>query len=390
MSAATQHRVLTPTVRETARRARFWAIIAIVLLAFGTVAVLGSGTAAPGDPFSSENPAPAGSRALAQVLGDAGVEIVAAASLDEARAAVDDPATTSILIADRGYLDAGQLAEAAGLAATAVVLVPQPSETLPELVPGLEQSALVDGDPADLAAECSLPAAERAGAIRSSGTALAADRGTACYPGEDGAGLLRVDRDGGALTLLGAADVLRNDRIDEAGNAALAVGLLGEQPRLVWYLPSVDDVDGAATLSELSPPWVVPFSLLATGTGIAAAIWRGRRFGPLVVEPLPVTVRAGETTEGRARMYARGDTRDHALDQLRMGALRRIARMLGLDRAVGFEAVVDRAAQLTGRQVDELRRLLVDEQPGGDARMVEIAQALQHLEHQVEQALGRP
>ncbi|GMA27977.1 hypothetical protein GCM10025874_12300 [Arenivirga flava] len=268
------------------------------------------------------------------------------------------------------------------------MLVPQPSEVLPELVPGLEQGTLGDDD--ELTAACSVPAADRAGAIRSSGTALAADRGTACYQGEDGAGLLRVDRDGGALTLLGATDVLRNDRVDESGNAALALGLLGEQPRLVWYLPSVDDVEGAATLGELSPPWVVPFSLLAIGTGVAAAIWRGRRFGPLVVEPLPVTVRAGETTEGRARMYARADARGHALDQLRMGALRRIARVLGLDRAVGYEAVVDRAAQVTGRPVEELRRLLVDEQPGGDARLVEIAQALQHLERQVEQALGRP
>ncbi len=390
MTAATQQRVLTPTVRDTARRARFWAIIAIVLLAFGVVAALGSGTAAPGEPFSAENPAPAGSRALAQVLGDAGVEIVAVDSLDAARAAVDEPAATSILIADQGYLDAGQLAEAAGLAATAVVLVPQPSAVLPDLVPGLEQGALVGDDDDELLAACSIPAAERSGAIRSSGTALTADRGTACYPAEDGAGLLRVDRDGGALTLLGATDVLRNDRIDEAGNAALALGLLGEQPRLVWYLPSVDDVEGAATLGELSPPWVVPFSLLAIGTGIAAAVWRGRRFGPLVVEPLPVTVRAGETTEGRARMYARGDARDHALDQLRMGALRRIAGLLGLDRAVGYEAVIDRAAQLTGRPADELRSLLVDEQPGGDARMVAIAQDLQHLERQVEQALGRP
>lgn len=388
MSAAAQQRVLTPTVRESARRARFWAVIAIVLLAFGIVAALGSGTAAPGEPFSAENPAPAGSRAVAQVLGDAGVEVVAVDSLEAARAAVDDPAATSILIADQGYLDAEQLTQAAGLAATAIVLVPQPSEVLPELVPGLEQGALVDDE--ELPAACAVPAAQRSGAIRSSGTALAADRGTACYPGEDGAGLLQVDRDGGALTLLGATDVLRNDRVDEAGNAALALGLLGEQPRLVWYLPSVDDVEGAATLGELSPPWVVPFSLLAIGTGIAAAVWRGRRFGPLVVEPLPVTVRAGETTEGRARMYARADAREHALDQLRMGALRRIAALLGLDRAVGFEAVVDRAAQLTGRPSDELRRLLVDEQPAGDARLVEIAQALQQLEQQVEQALGRP
>jgi len=391
--AAPQQRVLTPRLRDTARRARFWVIIAVVLLAFGGIAALGSGTASPGTPFSAENPAPAGSRAVAQVLGDAGIEVVLVHSLDEARAAVDDPAATSILVADQGYLDAAQLAEAAGLARSAVVLVSQPLDALGELEPGIEQGALLGRDDDEVDAfepDCAVPAAQRAGGIRSSGTGLTAERGTACYPGRDGAGLVRIEQDGGTLTLLGASDVLRNDRVDEGGNAALALGLLGEQPRLVWYLPSIDDVEGAATLGELSPPWVVPLSLLAIGTGIAAAIWRGRRFGPLVVEPLPVTVRSGETTEGRARMYARGDAREHALDQLRLGALRRIAKLLGLDRAVGYEAVIDCAAQVTGRPVEQLRRLLVDDQPAGDAQLVEAAQQLQRLEEQVERSLGRP
>lgn len=384
--------VLTPRLRDTARHARFWVIIAVVLLAFGGIAALGSGTTAPGEPFAADNPAPAGSRALVRVLEGAGIDVVPVGSLEQARAAVAAPQATSILIADQGYLDAQQLAEAAGLARTAVIAVPEPSPVLEELESGLEQGALLgDGDDVDeLLPRCALPGAERAGAIRSSGTGLAADRGTACYPGRDGAGLVRIEQSGSTLTLLGAADVLRNDRIDEAGNAALALGLLGEQPRLVWYLPSIDDVEGAASLGELSPPWVVPFSLLAIGTGIAAAVWRGRRLGPLVVEPLPVTVRAGETTEGRARMYARGDAREHALDQLRLGTLRRAAKLLGLDRAVGYEAVVDRAAQLTGRPVAELRALLVDAPPGGDSELVSAAQQLRRLEEQIERSLGRP
>ena len=40
------------------------------------------------------------------------------------------------------------------------------------------------------------------------------------------------------VTLLGSPTPLRNSRLDAEGNAALALGLLGAHPHLVWYLPS--------------------------------------------------------------------------------------------------------------------------------------------------------
>ena len=58
---------------------------------------------------------------------------------------------------------------------------------------------------------------------------------------------------------------------------------------------------------------------------LAAAFWRGRRLGPLVVENLPVVVRASETMEGRARLYQKSSARLHALDALRIGAIQRLA-----------------------------------------------------------------
>ena len=47
------------------------------------------------------------------------------------------------------------------------------------------------------------------------------------------------------------------------------------------------------------------------------ALWRARRLGPVVTEPLPVVVRAAETVEGRARLYRRGGARDTAAEALR-------------------------------------------------------------------------
>jgi hypothetical protein len=122
---------------------------------------------------------------------------------------------------------------------------------------------------------------------------------------------------------------------------------------------------------------------------IAAGIWRGRRFGPLVVEQLPVHVPAGETSAGRARLYARSAARVHALDQLRIGAIRRIAVTLRLPRSTAVDQVADAAAQATGRDPASVRRLLVDDLPSHDRQLVDLAGELARLEDDVRRVLGQ-
>ena len=97
-------------------------------------------------------------------------------------------------------------------------------------------------------------------------------------------------------------------RSPSEGNAALALNLLGAHRTLIWYLPTLDDLASGEppTIAELTPPLGHARSLLLLVlVALAAAFWRGRRFGPLVVENLPVVVRASETMEGRARLYER-------------------------------------------------------------------------------------
>ena len=61
-------------------------------------------------------------------------------------------------------------------------------------------------------------------------------------------------------------------------------------------------------------------------------LWRGRRLGRLVPEPLPVVVRAVETTEGRARMYRRSRAHGRAAATLRAATLARLRDRTGLPR----------------------------------------------------------
>jgi hypothetical protein len=185
--------------------------------------------------------------------------------------------------------------------------------------------------------------------------------------------------------VVGATAALSNERVDELGNAAFALTLLGEYPELVWYIPTVADLtsDVPPTLGELSPDWVIPTTSLLLLTAIAAGVWRGRRFGPLVIENLPVTVRANETMQGRARLYERSSARLRALDSLRIGTVERIGRLCGLPRAATVVDVVTAASALTGIPEPEVRRILLDAEPSSDRDLVRLSDELLTLERAV-------
>ena len=164
---------------------------------------------------------------------------------------------------------------------------------------------------------------------------------------------------------------------------------MGRHPLVVWYVPGPGDTDltGDPTLGELTPPWVSPVIVLLLVAGIVAGVWRGRRFGPLVPERLPVTVRASETTEGRARLYARSRDAVHALDQLRISALGRLSRLLGLGPAASAGEIADAAADRLGWDRRAVRGILIDELPANDADLVALRDRLRHLEEAVRQAV---
>src|SRR5690606_13160290 len=77
--------------------------------------------------------------------------------------------------------------------------------------------------------------------------------------GDDVYSLVRIDTDGRSVTVFGATAALTNERVAELGNAALVLGLLGEEPTLVWYQPTLADVvEGSATIADLTPAWLSP------------------------------------------------------------------------------------------------------------------------------------
>ncbi|ARC57403.1 hypothetical protein AS850_09980 [Frondihabitans sp. 762G35] len=373
-------------------RGRFWiaVVVAALLAAVAALVITGTGAAAGAlDPASTQ---PGGARAVVSVLRQQGIDVVTTSTLSETRRAIAaDPANTTVVAYDPGpYLDASQWTTLARASGRLVVVEPEQA-ALDRIAPGVSRSeAPLAGD---LAPRCDLPALAASRSILATGvryTASAAADAVTCLPASSGGGygLVQVERSGGTTTVVGASAALTNQYVADRDDAAFALRLLGATPRVVWYLPSVADLpETSGTLASLTPGWVTPSILLLGAAAVAGAVWRGRRLGPLVVENLPVVVRSTETMEGRARLYERSSARSHALDQVRIGTIARLASLVGLSGGSGVDEVVGRVAEVLAVDPAEVRGVLVDTVPVDDSHLVALSDSLRDLENATARAV---
>jgi hypothetical protein len=361
-----------------------WAALVITaVLVGGLLALTAAREWAPRAPFDPEGAGSDGARAIVRLLTERlGVAVEPVDAREEALGRVDDG--TTLVVGDTFALDDDQLAELAGAQGDLVLLAPSARD-----LRVLFDSAFTSYGHDAVEGSCDLPVASLAGAIVPGETYLPGSAETVCYPVDDGYALLRTENGHGAVTALDARALLVNERLAENGNAALGLGLLAESGRVVWYLPSLEEATGSgvpATLGDLTPGWVTPAIVVLAAAGIAAGVWRGRRFGPLVAESLPVTVRASETLEGRARLYSRAADPEHAAELLRAGAAGRLARLLGLPGGASPSEVADAAAARLGAPPQDVRDILLAS-PTTDAELVSRGERLRDLEAAVSAAV---
>ncbi|MFI1033451.1 DUF4350 domain-containing protein [Streptomyces sp. NPDC020951] len=383
----------SPTARRLWTRVRGLAL-ALALLLAGAVTLAALQSDARHGALDPRSPDPYGSRAVAELLADRGVSTRVVTTLTAARSAAGPD--TTLLIAAPDLLtkhQQGELRSAISGSGGRTLLVAPGSWSVSTLAPG------VTADPANsrgtaLSPDCALPAARRAGAAETGGIRyttrhLGADE---CYPSERLATLLRIpDTTGdGDTIVLGAPDILYNKRLDEQGNASLALQLLGSRTHLVWYLPSLSDTsatdpDDKKSFFDLLPSGWLWGTLQLFFAAALAALWRARRLGPLVPERLPVAIRASETVEGRARLYRKADARDRAAAALRSTTRTRLAPLLGVPvtQAHAPEALVPALSAHLHGDGQSLHSLLFGPPPGDDAALIALADQLDALEREV-------
>ncbi|QEU93980.1 DUF4350 domain-containing protein [Streptomyces kanamyceticus] len=375
------------TPRQLWTRTRGIALALVVLLA-AAIAIAAVRSGAQHGRLDPRTTDPYGSRAVAELLADQGVSTRVVTTVEEARTAAGPD--TTLLVANPDVLTERQqsrLHSATKDSGGRTVLITPGAPSIDTLAPGVT----ADGSPSvdsTLSPGCSLPAARRAGDADMGGIrydTLAPDA-AACYLSDGLPSLLQLPtpRGKGDTVVLGAPDILYNDRLDQHGNASLALQLLGSRPHLVWYLPSLSD-DEPRGFFDLIPSGWRWATLQLTLAAVLAALWRARRLGPLVLERLPVAIRASETVEGRARLYRKANARDRAANALRTATRSRLAPLVGVSPAQAHapETLLPALSTRFPSPDRDLLPLLFGTPPGNDAALIALADQLDALEREV-------
>ncbi|USX55896.1 DUF4350 domain-containing protein [Lentzea sp. HUAS12] len=337
---------VSPDARRIWTAARGPLLIGVVVLFAAIVITLlrGSGEGGALDPRSFR---PEGSHALADLLEQNGVRV----ELTDDAFSVEG---ATLFVPQPNLIEPERLADLSRRAAATVLLAPA--------------TGVARVEPETRQPGC--PLADRAGAATMGGFVYEGEQ--RCYDST----LVRT----GSVTTLGYGGIFTNRDIDSEGNAALALSLLGQHERLVWYVPSAADRAQQKSLTDLIPDgW--KFAALQLGiAAVVIALWRARRLGRVVPEPLPVVVRAAETVEGRARLYRRSHAASHAAAVLRQATRDRLAPLLGVPPG---DDPSEEIARRTSRSATSVRALLYDDGPVDDRGLVALAAELDAVENEV-------
>jgi hypothetical protein len=384
------------------RRPGLWLLV--VVLGVGALAAIAIASTPPGDPMDPDGVGPNGGAALVAVLEQNGVDVETSSSIDETVAALrrsDDDTTVVVTNTSNFGTGAASTLQQESLGVDRIVVLSPSTAQLRAL--RADATALAVGAAIQVESRCDIGTVDDGDSLigidtrYEAGSAstgakvcfpltLQADDGSEDGEGQHGAGLLDLPSTSGhpAMTIVGSTTGFANGVITQEDNAAIALRLLGGSSRLIWYQPDLADLaDSDSTGADdgsLLPRWIPPTLAIGAVGLVMLALVRGRRLGRLVREPLPVVVRAVETTESRGRLYRRAQDRPRAATVLRLATLDRLRSRLGLRRGDSVEAVARAISAATGRPVPEVLDLVAGPPPTDDAALVRLAQDLSDLE----------
>lgn len=346
---------------------------------------------------------PSGAAAITDVLDDYGIDVRPAQSMTQLESELARHPDASVVIHDKyAAMDTASYERLEELAA----LIPANQRVFAG-VSERQQQYLLEGvegsqplgfeEHLHVGNDCQIAAAREAGDISGirQGVVLT-DDAHGCFGVQDAASddtaYAFAETFDGAIVF---ADwrMLSNSGLYENGTATLATWSLGQSDTVIWFQPDFQfdpDTDGQLSPVQL-PDWV---RMGLVWVVIIAGIWlfyRGRRTGPVVVEPLPAQVPAAETTVGRGRMYAKAKHTNHALSVLQQASLARLARLLQLGPRTSSDAVLAEASRQLGLPLGDVQaRYARPAHRLTNQQFVTWANELQDLESQLRQRYSTP
>ena len=370
-------------------------IVVLVVIAVAIVWLSG-GASAPA--FALDSSEPDGYRALALLLGDAGVPVRTATAAEVAAAPPGEGEALVVPVAE--YSSARQRAAydaAAGAGATVVLsgtdgffpidpheLARTPAQPVPR---GFCDIAELDG----------LREIDGVDGVRLFPEAGAEQ----CFGDGRGAAVTRTSRGGGTVIELSTPYLWANARLqpnkEQGGqpldNGPMGIALLGDASVVTF----VDAVPTAGVTPEgtQSPLALMPLGVKlalaeAVGAFVLYAWWRARRLGRPVREELPVEVSGSELVEAVGGLLRRGGSPARAAEVLRADLRRTLGARLGLPPDARPDALVSLVAARTGREPAEVHAALVAGPVGSADDLVRLARMLDSIRTEVLDGTVRP
>jgi uncharacterized protein DUF4350 len=202
--------------------------IAVVLVAFIATGIIhGLQQASPSDQdyLNPQSQAPIGSSRLAEALRGRGITVTRVTTTYQASTTLWAQPNSTLFVAEPGYTDVDHLTDSTWFPPGSHIVLVRPDDGFllqtdwPASAAGERWTASAPAPGCDL---FSVPAAVHKLYYTTSAAA--------CYRG----GVVQFQVNPATVDLVGAADPFRNDRLDEHGNRAFALSLLGHHRQVIW------------------------------------------------------------------------------------------------------------------------------------------------------------
>jgi hypothetical protein len=359
------------------RGAGLWVAIAAALVA---VALLTGRPPRDGDPLDPSATGPAGTKALVLVLKELGADVTVATEPPSATSG----AVTLLLVDTLDDADASALDRWVRSGGTLVVTDPRSRFAPPVRQVGLRFGGELSSDLERGA--CGIPALARVDHVDpEGGVGFDARAGTAsCFGDERTAFVVARDHGAGTVVAIGGAGVFTNAGLDDRDNSVLAASLLA--PRDGTDVSSRrPPAAGPArrSLYDLVSPRVKQALLQLAVAFVLYALWRARRLGRPVAEPLPVPIPGSELTRAVGQLLQQQRRPEQAAEVLRADLRRTLAQRLGLPPDAPDEVVADAAAARSGIDRDAVWAALAGAPSGSEGELVALARLVDNVRLEV-------
>ena len=194
-----------------------------------------------------------------------------------------------------------------------------------------------------------------------------------CFNSEAGSFLIEIKHGAGKVVVVGGRSLFTNELLRHEHNAVLAYQLLSSDDLVVFGTPMAADSRlprGFWSVVPTGAKLVVAQLVLAL---IAFAFARGRRLGRPIPEVPISPIPAGELVGASADLMRQARTTTYAAGLIREGAIRRVAKRLGISRQTDAATV----AKLASKGPEQAARL--NEMFGKDVRALSDDQFLEFI-----------